>query len=228
MENIITPYSIIVTIAVYIFSLFLSKRFPSPLTSPVFISTAIIIFILIKSGITFEEYTPAKDIMTFLLGPATVALAVPIYHNKEVIMKKMFPAVTGLLLGTISTIVSALIFVKVFQLSDMIAASVATKSVTTPVAIEATKLIGGDPALAAAFVMVTGLFGAMLGPWIMNISRITDPFARGLATGTVAHGFGTAQIAMEGPLQGAVSGAAMGFAAIITSFILPWLFPLMF
>jgi putative effector of murein hydrolase len=90
--------------------------------------------------------------------------------------------------------------------------------------MEAALIIGGDPALAAAFVMVAGIFGAVFGPFLLNIIKIRDPFSRGLGIGTVSHGIGTSQAVLEGPVQGAVSSAAMGFAAIVTSFVLPWFF----
>ncbi|MGM7635063.1 LrgB family protein [Bacillus sp. Hm123] len=225
--NSITLFSVFLTVAVYLLSRKLSFRFPSPFTTPVFVSTTVIIVVLLLSGISYEEYTPAKDMMTYLLGPATVALAVPLYHNRAVFMSRLVPAFIGLTIGTISTIASAVWLVKAFGLSKTIAATAATKAVTTPVAIEVAKVIGGDPALAAAFVMVAGMFGAIFGPFILNVTKITDPFSRGLSMGTVAHGIGTAQAVMEGRLQGAVSGAAMGFAGIVTSIILPWLFPLL-
>ncbi|PAQ12773.1 hypothetical protein CD798_17670 [Bacillaceae bacterium SAOS 7] len=223
----ITLFSVFLTVAVYLLSRKLSFRFPSPFTTPVFVSTTVIIVVLLFSGISYEEYTPAKEIMTYLLGPATVALAVPLYHNRAVFMSRLVPAFIGLTIGTISTIASAVWLVKAFGLSKTIAATAATKAVTTPVAIEVVKVIGGDPALAAAFVMVAGMFGAIFGPFILNVMKITDPFSRGLSIGTVAHGIGTAQAVTEGRLQGAVSGAAMGFAGIVTSIILPWLFPLL-
>ncbi|OZI10216.1 hypothetical protein CEW92_18185 [Bacillaceae bacterium SAS-127] len=225
--NGITLFNIFLTVAVYLLSRKLSFRFPSPFTTPVFVSTTVIIVVLFFSGISYEEYTPAKEIMTYLLGPATVALAVPLYHNRAVFMSRLVPAFIGLTIGTISTIASAVWLVKAFGLSKTIAATAATKAVTTPVAIEVVKVIGGDPALAAAFVMVAGMFGAIFGPFILNVMKITDPFSRGLSMGTVAHGIGTAQAVAEGRLQGAVSGAAMGFTGIVTSLILPWLFPLL-
>ena len=228
MNVAITVFSIAVTIAAYWVSRFLARKYPSPLTTPVFLSTVLIIIVLVACGLDYKDYGPAKDIMTYLLGPATVALAVPLYHNKDLLLKKWFPALAGLVLGTLSTIISGILLSKLFAFSETIAASVATKSVTTPVAIEAAKIIGGDPALSAIFVMIAGIFGAMFGPWLLNIMRISDPFSRGLAIGTVSHGIGTAQIMTEGPLPAGVSGAAMGFAAILTSVVLPWLFPLLF
>ncbi|WP_203362683.1 LrgB family protein [Bacillus sp. REN10] len=221
-------FSIILTMVIYWLSRKWSFRFPSPFTTPVFTSTTAIIIVLLLTGISYEEYTPAKEIMTYLLGPATVALAVPLYHNREVLLSRLIPATIGLTIGTVSTIAAAVWLVKAFGLSETIAATAATKAVTTPVAIEVAKVIGGDPALAAAFVMVAGMFGAIFGPVLLNSMKITDPFSRGLAIGTVAHGIGTSQAVAEGRIQGAVSGAAMGFAGILTSIILPWLFPLLY
>ena len=225
--SVITLFSIILTLGVYLLTRILAFRFPSPLTTPVFLSTAAIILILVCGGISYDEYTPAKEIMTYLLGPATVALAVPLYHNRDVLRQKAMPAFLGMTAGTLATVASAVWLTKAFHLTTTTAASAAVKSVTTPVAIEVASMIGGDPALSAIFVMVAGMFGAMFGPWLLTIMRVKDPFSRGLSIGTAAHGIGTAQIVNEGSLQGAVSGAAMGFAAILTSLILPWLFPLL-
>ncbi|WP_245796413.1 LrgB family protein [Domibacillus antri] len=204
----------------------LARRFPSPFTTPVFTSTAVLIVLLLLADVSYEQYTPAKDMMTFLLGPATVALAVPLYHNRDVLRDRLIPAAAGLIVGTLSTIASAVWIASAFGLSDTIQATSAVKAVTTPVAIEAAVIIGGDPALAAAFVMVAGIFGAVFGPFLLTAMNITDPFSRGLGIGTVSHGIGTSQAVLEGPVQGAVSSAAMGFAAIVTSFVLPWFFPL--
>ncbi|WP_100331194.1 LrgB family protein [Bacillus xiapuensis] len=223
-----TAFSIGATIMVYMLARRLAIRMPSVLTTPVFTSTAVLILLLIACGISYEEYTPAKEIMIYLLGPATVALAVPLYHNRAVLYSRMLPALIGLTTGTVATITSAVWLVKAFGLSETVAAAAAAKAVTTPVAIEISRLIGGDPALSAAFVMVAGMFGAMFGPWVLTAAHISDPFSRGMSIGTVSHGIGTSQAVAEGALQGAVSGAAMGFAAILTSVLLPWLFPLIY
>ena len=212
---------------VYLGARWLSIRVLSPLTTPLLTATIVMILILSIFDISYEQYTPAKEWMTYLLGPATVALAVPMYHNREVIMEKLVPAILGLTIGTISTIMSAVWLSKAFGLSETIQATSAVKAVTTPVAIETVALIGGDPALAAAFVIIAGIFGAVLGPAILNITRISDPFSRGLSIGTVSHALGTTQAVREGPIQGAVSSMAMGCAAILTSIIIPWLYPLL-
>lgn len=221
MIVLVTLLSIIITVGAYLLSKIVAKRFPSPFTTPVFFSTALIITILLVFGLTFEDYTIAKDIMTFLLGPATVALAVPLYKNRQLIMKYSGPAFVGLVFGSVSTILCAIMLTKLLSLSNEILASISVKSVTVPVAVEIATIIGGDPALTAAFVVATGILGTMIGPWLMNKTNINHPIARGLALGAISHGQGTAQAATEGELQGAVAGVAMGLAAIFTAIAAP-------
>lgn len=221
MNVLVTLLSIAITVGAYLLSRIAGKRYPSPLTTPVFFSTTIIIILLLILDINFEEYTTAKEIMTFLLGPATVALAVPLYKNREIIKKHSVPALLGLIFGTISTIISAVFLAKILGLSKEVIASGSVKSVTVPVAVEVSAIIGGDPALTAAFVVATGILGTIIGPWMMNLTKITNPLSRGLALGTISHGQGTAQAATEGELQGAIAGVAMGLAAIFTAIIAP-------
>ncbi|WP_059172556.1 LrgB family protein [Bacillus sp. FJAT-27445] len=222
----ITLFSIILTIIVYIGALSLARKVSSPLTSPVLTSTAVIILVFLAVDIDYSQYTPAKDLMTFLLGPATVALALPLYKSREILLEKFKSAMPGLVIGTIATILSAVWLSKTLGLPEDIQAASAVKAVTNPVAIEAVQLIGGNPSIAVAFVIVAGILGAVFGPLILTLARITDPFARGLGIGTVSHGIGTSQIMKEGSVQGAASSIAMGVAAIITSVILPLLYPL--
>lgn len=225
MVVLVTLLSIAITVGAYLLSNIAGRRFPSPFTTPVFFSTTLIIILLLLFNINYDDYTMAKDIMTFLLGPATVALAVPLYKNRDIIKKNSVPALSGLVFGTLSTITSAVILAKVLKLSNEIIASVSVKSVTVPVAVEVSSIIGGDPALTAAFVVATGILGTAVGPWLMNVTKISHPLSRGLALGTVSHGQGTAQAAVEGELQGAIAGVAMGLAAIVTSLIAPIIVP---
>jgi putative effector of murein hydrolase len=191
----------------------------------VFLSTVIIIILLLVSHINYQEYIPAKKIMTYLLGPATVALAVPIYKNRNLISKYMIAACIGLLIGTVTTITSAIVIAKCFYLSKMILLSLTIKSVTVPVATEIGKIIKANVSLIAAFVIITGMIGAMFGPKLLSMFNIHHPFARGLSIGTIAHGIGTAEAIKEGEIQGAVAGAAMGIAALFVSFLIPFLLP---
>ncbi|SEM53270.1 TIGR00659 family protein [Mesobacillus persicus] len=221
---IFTLISVVLTIIVYMGASKLSRVVRSPFTTPILTTTILMIAILQFSGISFDEYAPAKDWITSLLGPATVALGVPLYKNKDIIKEKLMPAALGLIIGTLATIVSAVWLSKAFHLSETIQAASAVKAVTTPVAIETVMIIGGDPTLAAAFVIASGIFGAVFAPAILTLVKISDPFSRGLSVGTVSHGIGTSQVMAEGPIQGAVSSVAMGTAAIITPVVLPLLY----
>jgi putative effector of murein hydrolase len=221
MSGLVTAWAISVTVGTYALSRAVGKRYPSPLTTPVFFSTPIIIAAMCIARVRVEQYAPAKDIMTSFLGPATVALAVPMYKNGRALVKSLFPCSIGLAVGSLSSMFSAIAIGKLLGLSPAVRASMSLKSVTAPIAIELAGMVRADPALTAALVIATGMTSAMLGSWFMDRLGIVAPLARGLALGTIAHGQGTAQAALEGELQGAVAGVAMGLAAIFTSLVTP-------
>lgn len=222
---IITGFSIIMTVSIYKLSRSLAKKYSSPLTNPVFFSTVVIIAILLGTKISYEKYTLAKDIMSYLLGPATVAIAVPIYKNRKLMAKYFNAALFGLLTGSFITITSAIILAIMFHLPKDLFLSLSVKSVTTPIAIEVGRMIGGNLPLIVGFVMITGMIGAMFGAKLLNLVKVDHPFARGLSIGTIAHGIGTAEAVREGEIQGAVAGAAMGIAGVLTSCLTPYIIP---
>lgn len=216
-----TAFCIALTVGAYALSRFAARRYPSPLTTPVFFSTALIVALLVAAGVEFEQYRPARDVLVFLLAPATVALAVPVYKNRATLRAHLLPAMAGIVAGCLSTIAVAVLLGAWLGIGENVLASLSVKSVTAPIAVELATIVHGDPALAAVFVIVTGMLGAMFGPWLMNIARIAHPLARGLALGTISHGQGTAQAVSEGELQGAIAGIAMGMSAVFTSIALP-------
>ncbi|HZW82204.1 MAG TPA: LrgB family protein [Candidatus Deferrimicrobium sp.] len=221
MSILVVLFTIVITLASYIFSRYLNRKYPNPLVNVVFISTALIIIILLLSGISFAQYKPGSDIMTFFLGPATAALAIPLYRNREVLLKNILPVALGIMVGATANMISVVFLAKLFRLKADIIVPLVPKSVTVPIAVEITKILHGDPALAAAFVVATGTLGTVLTPLLLNMAKIKNPLARGLAYGTTAHGQGTATAMMEGEVQGAMSGVAMALAAIFTSFAAP-------
>ena len=182
----VTGFGIVVTVGAYSLSLVARKRYPSPLTTPVLFSTVIIIAILLGTGVSFRDYGPAKQIMTFLLGPATVALALPLYKNRQSFFKNIVPAGCGLLAGSLGTMVVAGLTARILGFSQLLTASIAIKSTTVPIAVEIARIVHGAPALTAIFVVITGMLGASLGPWLMNRAGITHPVSRGLALGTLS------------------------------------------
>jgi predicted murein hydrolase (TIGR00659 family) len=223
----VTGFGIALTAGAYSLSLLTRKRYPSPLTTPVLFSTVIIIIVFSATGISFADYKLAKNIMTFLLGPATVALAVPLYKNRQTFFKNLIPAGAGLLAGSLGTMIAAGLVARIFRFTPELVSSIAIKSTTVPIAVEVAKIVHGNPTLTAVLVVITGMLGASFGPWLMDRLAITDPISRGLALGTVSHGQGTAQAATENELSGAIAGVAMGLSAVCTSLAAPWIVPLL-
>ncbi|MBU7595745.1 LrgB family protein [Metabacillus halosaccharovorans] len=220
----LTLFNIFITIFFYLAARILYRYVSNPFTTPVLLATIVVLLVLNATDISYVEYTPAKELLTYLLGPATVALAVPLYKNRFVLKEKAIQVVVGITIGSLVTICSSIWISKLLNLSEMIQATSAVKAVTTPVAIEVVTIIGGDPSLAAVFVISAGIFGAAFGPLCLTLCKIHDPVSRGLGIGTVSHGIGTSQAVVEGKLQGAVSSVAMGAAAVLTSIFLPLIY----
>lgn len=225
MESLIILFTIFITITGYVLSRNIFARYKHPLLNPVFLTTVIVITILLLTGLDFNDYKPGKEIMTFLLGPATVALALPLYKNRQYLWSGLIPILLGVGIGSLVNIVTVIVMAHLTSLEKAIVISLAPKSITAPIAIEVSKIIGGDPALAVVFVVATGMIGAIMGSSLLSLIRVKDPVARGLAIGTTSHGQGTAIALQEGETQGAMSGIAMALAAVFTSFAAPSIVP---
>jgi len=220
-----TVASVSLTLFAYHASRGVNARFPSPLTSPVFLAVVGVMIVLAVPGVDYRPYRQGAEPLIALLGPATAALAIPLYKHREIVVAYFLPAISGLICGAIATLSAAVALGVALRLAPIVVRSIGIKSVTAPIALELAPLIGGDPALTVALVVATGILGAMLGPWMLDRAGVRDPVARGLALGTVATGIGTAQAAMEGEIQGAVAGVAMGAAAIGVSMVAPVFIP---
>ncbi|MGD9615352.1 MAG: LrgB family protein [Alphaproteobacteria bacterium] len=220
-------FGIALTAGAYALSLVVRKRYSSPLTTPVLFGTVVVIVVLLLCGVSSADYAPAKHMITELLGPATVALALPLYKNRQVFVRNLLPAACGIVAGSLGTMITAGLVASAFAFAPEIAASLSIKSATVPIAVEIARTVHANLVLTALFVVITGMIGAAFGPWLMDRCRITHPVARGLALGTVSHGQGTAQAATEGEFTGAVAGVAMGLGAICTALAAPYVVPLL-
>ena len=217
---------VLLTVGAYLATRSIFLAFKHPLLNPVFLSTVVIIGALQMGGFTLEDYRPAKEAMTLLLGPATVALALPLYNNRKVLRDHALPVLFGVAAGSLATMAAALVAGRLLQLGDGVLLSLGPKSVTVPIAVEISRLAGGEATLTAAFVVATGMIGSILGPTALSLVRVKNPVARGLALGTVSHGQGTAVALMEGETAGAMGGVAMAIAAVFTAVIAPYYLPL--
>jgi predicted murein hydrolase (TIGR00659 family) len=202
------------TLGCYVLARRLHRRFPIPYLSPLVSTTVAVVMLLLGTGIPVERYREGGDLLGLLLGPATVALALPLYRHRELLLRHAPAIALSVLAGAAVATVSVVALASSVGLSPAIVASMAPKSVTAPVAIEVARAVGGDPALAAGCAVMTGTLGALFGPAILALLRVRHPVARGVAMGTIAHAQGTAAALAESELTGAVSAVALSLTAI--------------
>jgi predicted murein hydrolase (TIGR00659 family) len=199
----------------------------SPLANPVMIAVAALVALLAISGTSYQTYFDGAQFVHFLLGPATVALAVPLYTQFRRVRTMMLPVIAGLLVGSFTAAVSAVLVARLFGASLVTQLSLAPKSVTTPIAMGVAERIGGIPSLTAVLVISTGILGAVLGRYLFDALRIDDAAIRGFATGVTAHGIGTARAFQESEQAGAFAALAMGMNGLVTALLLPMFLPLL-
>jgi predicted murein hydrolase (TIGR00659 family) len=193
----------------------------NPLCNPVLLSVALIGLILWGTGTAYPVYFEGAKFVHFLLGPATVALAIPLYENRRIVLRAIVPMVLALVVGSVTAIVSAVAVAQAFGIPHNILVSLAPKSVTAPVAMGITETLGGDAALTAILVMLTGVIGSIMVTPLMNTLRMKDWRARGFSVGLASHGIGTARAFQVNSLAGTFAGIAMGLNSLVTAIILP-------
>jgi len=187
----------------------------------VLISILIIAAVLAISDTRYETYFEGAQFVHFMLGPATVAIAVPLHANLGRVKRVLAPMAVALVAGSLTAIVTALGIAYAFGLRGEALLSLAPKSVTAPVALGVSEAIGGEPTLTAVLVILTGITGAIVATPLLNALRIEDWRARGFAVGLAAHGIGTAHAFRVNSTAGAFSGIGMGLNAILTAFLAP-------
>jgi predicted murein hydrolase (TIGR00659 family) len=199
----------------------------SPLANPVGISIAIISLTLLASGMSYQRYFAGAQFVHFLLGPATVALALPLARQVPRLRRNLFPLACALLSGCVAAIVTAVVVAALMKASPELVRTIAPKSATSPIAMAVSEHLGGIPALTAVLVVCTGIFGAATGRFLLNALRVESHAARGLALGVAAHGIGTARAFQVSAEMGAYAGLGMGINGVLTALLAPWLVPLL-
>ncbi len=213
------------TCLAYAFGDFISRHFGrSPLANPVVIAAAILVAILIGTGTAYPAYFEGAQFVHFLLGPATVALAVPLWRNRVMVRKSIVPMAAAILAGSITASLSAVGIAWLLGADYPALASISVKSVTAPIAMELARSLGGIPELAAVLVIATGITGAVIVTPLMNFLGIRNFAARGFAAGVASHGIGTARAFQVSETAGAFAGIAMGLNGVLTSLlVLIWI-----
>ncbi|CCU80735.1 LrgA-associated membrane protein LrgB [Halanaerobium saccharolyticum subsp. saccharolyticum DSM 6643] len=223
MEELIsTPYfGLIISILTFELGIYLNKKTNLSLFNPLLVSIVLTISILVAFNIDLEIYNQGGDLLSFFLGPATVILAVPLYNRLELLKTNYKAILIGITTGTLTGIVSIIYLTKLFKLDVGVGLAMIPKSVTTPIGMEISKQIGGISSITVAAIILTGILGAVIGPFICNLFGIKNKVAVGIAIGTSSHAVGTSRAIELGETEGAMSGLAIGIAGLITVFLVP-------
>ncbi|EEW26252.1 LrgB family protein [Rhodobacter ferrooxidans] len=192
-----------------------------PWVNPVLIAVALLGGLLWATATPYATYFEGAQFVHFLLGPATVVLALPLFDNLRHIRRSALPIVAALLAGSTTAVISALGIGWAMGLRGETLISLAPKSATAPVALGISESLGGSPTLTAVLVILTGIIGAVVATPLLNLLRLTDWRARGFAVGVAAHGIGTARAFQVHPVAGAFAGLGMGLNAVLTAFLAP-------
>lgn len=211
-----------VTLAGYQLGRWLQRRTDGhALAQPVLVAIVVTGTTLAVLGVDYPDYRSATELIAFWLGPATVALAIPLHRQADRLKGFVVPMLVAVAVGAVVSIVSAVWLARVLGAGESIERTVATKAATTPVAIALTDALGGIAPLAAVFAIITGILSAVTAPALLNLLRIRDRRARGLAVGAVSHGIGASRMLREDETEGAFAGLGMGLSALAISLLVP-------
>lgn len=199
-----------------------------PLAQPVLVAIVLAGAAITLLDVDYPAYRSGTELIAFWLGPATVALAVPLHQQAERLRGFVVPLLVAVVVGAAVSVTTATLVARALGADEALQKTLATKSATTPVAIAVTDTLGGIPPLAAVFAIIIGILGAIAGPSVLNLLRIRDRRARGLAVGAVSHGIGASRMLREDETEGALAGLSMGLSALAVSLLVPLLALLLF
>ncbi len=214
-------FAVALTLLIWRLACALQKKTHSVLLHPILVSVAGIILVLLVLKIPNTAYQQGMSAFSWLMTPATVCLALPLYEQVKVLKKNLPAILAGVLAGTVTSLLSVFLLGRLFRLDRAMLVSLLPKSVTTAIGGPVSEALGGVGSITVAVIIVTGILGSMLGPSLCKWLRITDPIAQGTAIGTAAHVIGTSKANEMGALQGAVGSLSLSVAGLLTAFLLP-------
>ena len=228
MTDIITSpvFGVIISLIAYEIGALIKQKLKLSIFNPLLIAIIILIAFLLKFNIKYDDYNNGGQVISFFLAPATVALALPLYKKFSLFKENAMPILVGILCGTISGIISVIALGKLFNLSGELTKSLIPKSITTPIGMALAKQLGGLPSIAVVAIIITGILGSIIGPFLYKILKINDKVAMGIAMGCASHAVGTAKAMEIGETEGAMSSLTIAISGIITVLIAPILWNL--
>ena len=221
-EVLNTPFfGIVMTIVAYETGVFCSRKFKLAICNPMLIASILLIGFLLLTGVSLETYNIGGDYISIFLAPATAVLAVPLYKQLDNLKKNIIPVVIGIFTGCIVSFALVSLCVFIFEIDVVLHYSLLPKSITIPMGMELSRIIGGIPSITIASIVITGITGGVVAPIVCKVCKIKHPVAQGIAIGTSAHAIGTAKALEMGEVQGAMSSLAIGVCGVFTTILTP-------
>ena len=214
-------FAVVLTIGTYQLGLWCQKKWKTALCNPILISVILIIGILLLLGIPNETYQAGISRISWLLTPATVSLALPLYEQLKTLKKNLPAILAGIAAGTVTSLLVVWLMCWLFSLDRSLTISLLPKSITTAMGMVLSEQNGGIPALTTVVIIVTGILGSLMGPALCKLLRLRDPISQGVALGTASHVVGTSKANELGEIQGAVSSLSLACAGILTAILFP-------
>lgn len=223
----ISLFPVLLTLGTYQFGLWCQKKTRHALCNPLLIATILSIAVLAATGFDPKVYQTGTAGISWLLTPATVCLAVPLYEQLKVLKKHLPAILVGVVSGVVTSLLSILLLCRLFRLEDVVTISLLPKSITTAIALALTEQSGGISALTTFAIVITGILGNLSGSAFCKLMKLTDPVAQGVGFGTASHVIGTSRAMEVDPLTGAVSSLSLAVAGILTAILFPFLLMLL-
>lgn len=216
-------FGIIITILSFNIGLLIFNKFKLSILNPLFVGVIIVMGIMKIFNIPLDYYKKGGDMMSLFLAPATIALSYPLYKQINKLKENFIPIIIGSLVGALTAILSVIFLGKALGIDTLILKSFMPKSITTPLGIELSQVLGGIPAITIFAIVITGITGNIVAPFICKLFKIKSPIARGLGIGISSHAVGTAKALEMGETEGAISALSIVIAGIITFIVAPLL-----
>ena len=219
MSNLLASsayFGVLISLAAYFLGLQLKKKFKLAVFNPLLISVVLVIAVLLVLDVDYESYNSGAKYLSYLLTPATVSLAIPLYNHLQKLRRSWKAILTGIFAGSMAGLVSVFVLSLIFGLNHAEYATLLPKSITTAIGIAVAEELGGYPAITAVVIITTGLLGNIFAEGFLKLIRVCDPTAKGVAIGTSAHAIGTAKAMEMGETEGAMSGLSIAVAGIFT------------
>lgn len=212
---------VVLTLFAYQIGLLCQKKFKLPLFNPILVGMIVVILTLKVTGLPTDRYQEGVKLMSWLMTPATVCLAIPMYEQIQALRKNLKAILAGVVAGTLSCLTMLLVFCILFQFDRNLTVSLLPKGITAAIGVALTELFEGTPSITTLGISVTGISGNMFGTAFCKWFRITDPIAQGVAFGTGSHVIGTARASELNPLSGAVSSLSLVVSGLLTAVLFP-------